>query len=137
MSKFYGTVMLDTNICIYIIKNKPIQVRERLQEFHIGDVLLSSITVSELYYGVYKSQHQERNLLALEHFLKPFDIVEYSSKASIEYGKLRADLESQGRVIGGLDMLIASHALALDVRLVTNNIKEFTRVDGLELDNWV
>lgn len=130
-------VMLDTNICIYIIKNKPTKVRERLQEFHVGDILLSSITVSELYYGAYKSRHQEKNLLALEHFLKPFDIVDYSAKASIKYGKLRSDLESQGKVIGGLDMLIASHALSLDVRLVTNNTKEFMRVDGLELDNWV
>jgi tRNA(fMet)-specific endonuclease VapC len=129
--------MLDTNICIYIIKNKPQNVRERLKEFDIGDLVLSSITVSELYYGVYKSEHMEKNLLALEHFLKPFDVLGYDIKASIAYGKIRADLEKKGQIIGGLDMMIAAHALSCNMILVTNNIKEFQRVKGLKLDNWV
>lgn len=129
--------MLDTNICIYIIKNKPQSVRERLQEFNIGQLIISSITVSELYYGVHKSSYVEKNLLALEHFLKPFNIVDYDMKASIEYGKVRAGLEKKGTVIGGLDMMIAAHALSLNVTLVTNNTKEFCRVENLELDNWV
>jgi len=129
--------MLDTNICIYIIKNKPPNVREKFMEFDIGALVLSSITVSELYFGVYKSQHIEKNLLALEHFLRPFDIVDYDTAASIEYGKLRAYLERKGTVIGGLDMQIAAHALSLDLTLVTNNIKEFKRVEGLALDNWI
>jgi tRNA(fMet)-specific endonuclease VapC len=87
--------MLDTNICIYIIKNRPQSVREKFQEFNIGQLLISSITVSELYYGVYKSLHVEKNLLALEHFLKPFDLVDYGMKASIEYGKVREELEKK------------------------------------------
>ena len=129
--------MLDTNICIYIIKNKPQSVKEKLKAYSIGDLTISSITVSELYYGVYKSQYVEKNLLALESFLKPFDIVEYDIEASIEYGKIRASLEKRGEVIGGLDMLIASHAKSLNMILVTNNLKEFQRVEGLKLDNWV
>ena len=130
-------IMLDTNICIYIIKNKPESVREKFKCYNIGDLVLSSITVSELYYGAYKSQYVEKNLLALEHFLKPFDIVEYDLKASIEYGKIRASLEKSGQIIGGLDMLIAAHAKSLKMTLVTNNKKEFERIDGLILDNWV
>lgn len=129
--------MLDTNICVYIIKNKPQNVREKLKEFDIGDLVLSSITVSELYYGVYKSEHVEKNLLALEHFLKPFDILEYDIKASVAYGKIRADLEKRGQIIGGLDMMIAAHALSCNMILVTNNTKEFQRVKELRLDNWV
>ncbi|OHE00871.1 MAG: hypothetical protein A3K14_04560 [Sulfurimonas sp. RIFCSPLOWO2_12_FULL_36_74] len=129
--------MLDTNICIYIIKNKPSSVREKLREFDIGDLAISTITVSELYYGVYKSQYIEKNLLALEHFLKPFDILEYDFKASIEYGKMRAQLEKKGEVIGGLDMMIAAHALSQNMILITNNTKEFKRVENIKLDNWV
>jgi tRNA(fMet)-specific endonuclease VapC len=116
-------IMLDTNICIYIIKNKPISVLKKFQEYNIGDLALSSITVSELYYGAYKSQYIEKNLLALEHFLQPFNIVEYDLKASIKYGRIRATLEKQGNIIGGLDMQIAAHALSMDMTLVTNNTK--------------
>lgn len=130
-------MMLDTNICIYIIKNKPESVKERFREFEIGELCISSITVSELMYGVYKSQQIERNLQALESFLMPFEIVDYDYVASIEYGKIRASLEKKGQVIGNMDMQIAGHALALDITLVTNNTKEFARIDGLSLDNWV
>jgi len=129
--------MLDTNICIYIIKKRPETVREKLKQYDVGDVALSSITVSELYYGAYKSQHVDRNLLALEHFLRPFDILDFDSQASKRYGKIRAALERSGNIIGGLDMLIAAHALSEDMILITNNTKEFKRVEGLELDNWV
>lgn len=129
--------MLDTNICIYIIKNKPQSVKKKFQEFHIGELCISSITVSELMYGVYKSQHVEKNLKAIEGFLMPFDIVDYNYTASIEYGKIRADLERKGKVIGNMDMQIAGHVLALDMVLVTNNMKEFERVEGLVLENWV
>jgi len=130
-------MMLDTNICIYIIKNKPESVKKRFREFEIGELCISSITVSELMYGAYKSQQIERNLQALESFLMPFEIVDYDYVASIEYGKIRASLEKKGQVIGNMDMQIAGHALALDMTLVTNNTKEFVRIDGLNLDNWV
>lgn len=129
--------MLDTNICIYIIKNRPQSVREKFKEFDIGELSISSITVSELYYGAYKSLHVEKNLLALEHFLKPFDIVEYDIKASMAYGKIRATLEKKGKVIGGLDMLIAASALATNSILITNNTKEFERIENLVVENWV
>lgn len=129
--------MLDTNICIYIIKNKPQNVREKFKEFDIGELSISSITVSELYYGAYKSLHVEKNLLALEYFLKPFNIVEFDTKASIAYGKIRANLEKEGKIIGGLDMLIAACALANNSVLVTNNTKEFERVENLVIENWV
>lgn len=129
--------MLDTNICIYIIKNKPQSVKKKFQEFNIGDLCISSISVSELMYGAFKSQFVEKNLKAIESFLMPFEIVDYDYMASIEYGKIRADLEKKGRIIGNMDMQIAGHALALDMMLVTNNTKEFERVEGLIVDNWV
>lgn len=130
-------VMLDTNICIYLIKNKPIEVKEKFNDYEVGEICISSITVSELYYGVYKSQMVEKNLQALALFLAPLNIVDYNEKASIEYGKIRAVLESEGKVIGSLDMLISAHAVSLGVTLVTNNTKEFERVGGLKLENWV
>jgi len=129
--------MLDTNICIYIIKNKPKSVKERFREFEIGELCISTITVSELMYGAFKSEHTEKNLKAIESFLMPFEIVDYDFTASVEYGKVRAYLEKKGRVIGNMEMQIAGHALALDLVLVTNNTKEFERVEGLRLDNWV
>lgn len=129
--------MLDTNICIYIIKNKPQSVLDELKKCNVGDIILSSITVSELIYGAYKSQFVEKNLKAIEHFLIPFDVAEYDYKAALEYGKIRATLEKKGQPIGSLDMLIAAHALSLDMTLVTNNMKEFERVDGLKVENWV
>ena len=129
--------MLDTNICIYIIKNKPQSVKERFREFEIGELCISTITVSELMYGAFKSEHREKNLKAIESFLMPFEIVEYDFMASVEYGRIRAYLEKKGQVIGNMDMQIAGHAFALDLVLVTNNTREFERVEGLGLDNWV
>jgi len=129
--------MLDTNICIYIIKNRPQSVKEKFRAYHIGELCISSITVSELMYGAYKSQHVEKNLKAIEAFLLPFEIVEYDYDAAVAYGQIRATLERKGQVIGGMDMQIAGHALALDMTVVTNNTKEFQRVDSLVLDNWV
>ena len=129
--------MLDTNICIYIIKNKPTIVKERFKSFNIGELCISSITVSELMYGAFKSQYVEKNLKAIEAFLLPFEVVEYDYSAAVAYGKVRAKLEKQGQVIGNMDMQIAGHALSLDMIVVTNNVKEFKRVDKLVLDNWV
>ena len=129
--------MLDTNICIYIIKNRPKSVKEKFREYEIGELCISTITVSELMYGAFKSEQTAKNLKAIESFLMPFDIVDYDFTASVEYGKIRANLEKKGQIIGNMDMQIAGHAFALDVVLVTNNTKEFERVEGLELDNWV
>lgn len=130
-------MMLDTNICIYIIKQKPLSVKQKFESFEIGELCISSITVSELMYGVYKSQQVKRNLQALEKFLMPFEIVEFDFDAAIAYGKIRSALEKKGQVIGGMDMQIAAHAMSLDMTVITNNVKEFQRVEGLELENWV
>ena len=129
--------MLDTNICIYILKNRPQNVKKRFQEFEIGDLSISTITVSELMYGVYKSEFIEKNLKTLENFLMPFNIIDYDYMASIEYGRIRAYLEKKGTIIGNMDMQIAGHALSLNLTLVTNNTKEFNRIENLKLDNWV
>jgi tRNA(fMet)-specific endonuclease VapC len=129
--------MLDTNICIYLIKNRPIELKKKFNEYEVGDICISSIVVSELYFGVEKSQMIEKNRRALALFLASLNIVNYDEKSSIEYGKIRSKLEKKGQVIGSLDMLIAAHAKSMGITLVTNNTKEFDRVDGLVVENWV
>ena len=96
-----------------------------------------SLTVAELKYGVYKSQFPERNQTALSQFLSPLQIIKFNEDAADYYGKIRADLEKRGQVIGSMDMLIAAHALSLDIILVTNNSKEFSRVPHLKIENWL
>lgn len=129
--------LLDTNICIYIIKKKPAEVLQKFNSLPAGEIGLSSITIAELKYGVQKSQQPEKNGKALEKFLIPLEIVNFDYKASIAYGKIRSALESKGSPIGPLDNLIASHALSLNLTLVTNNVKEFQRVSDLKISNWV
>jgi len=128
--------LLDTNICIYIIKRKPIKVFEKFKSLAFGSIGISSITLAELQYGIMKSSIPERNREALEIFLTPLEIVDFDYNATIEYGKIRADLERKGTPIGPLDTLIASHALSLDLTLITNNEKEFSRIPGLKIENW-
>jgi tRNA(fMet)-specific endonuclease VapC len=128
--------LLDTNICIYIIKKKPAEVFEKFKNLTIGDVGLSSITLAELQYGIEKSSNSEKNREALEKFLTPIEIIDYGYEATVEYGKIRAELEKKGITIGPLDMLIASHAKSLDVIPVTNNVREFERIAGLRIENW-
>ena len=129
-------LMLDTNICIYIIKQKPPEVLVRFNSYEVGDIAVSSITVAELQFGVRKSQQPERNQQALSHFLLPLMVVDFDQTAATTYGEVRASLERQGRPIGPLDMLIAAHALSLKLTLVTNNVGEFGRVQGLVVKNW-
>ena len=128
--------MLDTNICIYIIKQKPPEVLVRFNSYVVGDIAVSSITVAELQFGVQKSQQPERNQQALNHFLLPLTVVDFDQTAATTYGEVRASLERQGRPIGPLDMLIAAHALNLKLTLATNNAGEFARVQGLVVENW-
>ncbi len=128
--------MLDTNICIYIIKKHPASILKKFLTFSPGDIAISSITVSELYYGVYQSQHIEKNLLALQNFLLPLEIEAYDDNAAIYYGQIRTALEKIGTPIGALDFMIAAHALSLDIPIVTNNEKEFLRVPDLRVENW-
>ncbi|MEH1816320.1 MAG: type II toxin-antitoxin system VapC family toxin [Nostoc sp.] len=128
--------LLDTNICIYIIKQKPQKVLNKFQTLSISDVGISSITVAELEYGVAKSEQQEKNCNALLQFLLPLEIVDFNQVFAMIYGSIRSDLESRGLIIGAMDMLIAAHALSLGITLVTNNIREFSRIPTLLLENW-
>ncbi len=129
-------LMLDTNICIYIIKNRPSSVLDRLVAFPTEDVGISVITAAELRFGASKSARPEWNPDALDEFFSPFEIALFDEPATKVYGPIRAGLEKKGRPIGAMDLLIAAHALSLGVRLVTNNAREFERVSGLEIDNW-
>jgi tRNA(fMet)-specific endonuclease VapC len=129
-------VLLDTNICIYVIKKKPPAVLKRFRTFQINDLGLSSITLAELEFGVHNSRYPEKNLEALHRFLSPLEIVPFDDRAAIEYGKIRAHLQQREVVIGAMDMLIAAQAKSLGVPLATNNLKEFKRVPGLVLENW-
>ncbi|MES1160101.1 MAG: type II toxin-antitoxin system VapC family toxin [Bacteroidota bacterium] len=129
--------LLDTNICIYIIKKKPESVLKRFSQIPLGEVGISSITASELNYGVAKSANPEKNQAALHQFLLAFEIFNFDYKASIEYGRIRSLLEKKGTPIGPLDTLIAAHAKSLGCILVTNNESEFRRVEGLDIENWV
>ena len=128
--------MLDTNVCIYIIRKKPEAVLRRLQRSRVSDIGISSITLSELEYGVAKSSKPQQNKLALTEFLAPVEILPYDDLAAQQYGELRAHLERKGKPIGSLDMLIAAHALSLKCILVTNNEAEFRRVPKLNIENW-
>ncbi len=128
--------MLDTNICIYIIKRKPIEIIERFKQTDISQIGISSITLSELVYGVSKSSRPDQNQIALTQFVAPLEILPYGDDAAQYYGDLRVHLEKQGTPIGSLDMLIAAHALSIDCILVTNNEKEFSRIPNLKIDNW-
>jgi len=129
-------VMLDTNICIYLIKRQPPNILDRFLSHPVGDIGISSITAAELAYGVSKSRHATKNRQALEQFLAPLEVVSFDQVAAWAYGRLRAQLEVKGTPIGSMDMLIAAHALSLGVRLVSNNVREFRRVPGLRLANW-
>ncbi|MGN1170399.1 MAG: type II toxin-antitoxin system VapC family toxin [Lachnospiraceae bacterium] len=129
--------MLDTNICIYSIKHKPESVFRRLQEHDPSEICISSVTYAELVHGVEKSQAVEKNRLALALLLANIEILDFDTLAAEAYGKIRADLEKGGTPIGPLDMMIAGHAKSLDYCIVTNNTKEFSRVRGLKLENWV
>lgn len=128
-------ILLDTNICIYIINARPAQVLARFHAYRLGDIGLCSVVATELAYGVAKSG-SARNRQALEMFLAPLEILPFDAPAVWAYGELRADLERRGQPIGALDTMIAAHALSLQAVLVTNNTREFSRVAGLQLDNW-
>jgi len=130
-------VLLDTNICIYLIKRRPQEVRQRFERYAVGEVGLSSVTVSELQYGVEKSRRVDQNRTALMQFLLPLVIADFDYEAAVVYGRVRAELERLGTPMGPLDTLIAAHALSLDVTLVTNNEREFSRVSDLRVENWV
>ena len=129
--------MLDTNICVHIIKKKPPQVLEKFLALNPNEICVSSITHAELEFGVCKSNNSAKNRMALMIFLAGIKIFPFDEKAATEYGDIRATLEKRGTPVGANDLLIAAHARSLKLTLVTNNLKEFERVDGLQVENWI
>ena len=129
-------LLLDTNICIHLIREKPPEIIDRFNEYAVGDLGISAITLAELEYGISKSSTPAKNKQALDQFVSPLIVRDFDRAATVTYGKLRATLEKKGQMIGGMDLLIAAHALSLDVRLVTHNVREFARVPGLGVETW-
>jgi tRNA(fMet)-specific endonuclease VapC len=128
--------LLDTNICIYIIKEQPAQVLQRLIQAGRDSLAISTVTVAELAFGAAKSVRPETRA-KLENFLSKFPILNWDKDAAWVYGNVRKDIEAKGQRIGERDLMLACQALALDVTMVTNNTREFERVEGLRLENWV
>lgn len=129
--------MLDTDICIAIIKRQPDSVLRRLRGKSIGQVGISSITLGELAFGAAKSSRPKESNAALGEFLLALEVATFDGSAAMHYGTIRASLARGGTPIGPLDTLIAAHALAIDAVLVTHNTREFARVEGLRLDDWL
>jgi len=129
-------LMLDTNICIYLIKEHPVSVLDRFASHPVGDIGVSVITLAELEYGIAKSCRPARNRAALEQFVSPLEVASFDRRATAAYGRLRTTLERKGQPIGSMDLLIAAHATSLDVRLITHNVKEFGKVPGLRIEDW-
>jgi tRNA(fMet)-specific endonuclease VapC len=129
--------MLDTNICVYLIRKKSPKVFQNLARHSILEVSISAITVAELQFGAQKSSQADQNQQALNQFLLPFTILDFDYDAAMAYGHLRAYLEAEGTPIGSLDTLIAAHALSQNLSIVTNNTREFSRVPGLLVEDWV
>ena len=131
------TFMLDTDTCIYTIKRKPISVLNKLEKCRPGSVVMSVITFAELINGAKKSHFVEDNLRRLTALRELIDILSFDADAAMAYGDIRSDLEKRGMIIGANDLFIAAHALSLKLILVTNNQREFSRVKGLKIENWV
>jgi tRNA(fMet)-specific endonuclease VapC len=129
-------LMLDTNICIYLIKEQPASVLDRFAVHPVGDIGVSVITLAELEYGIAKSSRPARNRAALEQFISPLEVADFDRDATAEYGRVRTLLEKKGQPIGSMDLLIAAHAISLDVTLVTHNMREFGKVPGLRMEDW-
>jgi len=128
--------MLDTNIVIYAIKNRPAQVRAHFKR-HQGQICISSVTWGELVYGTERSTRPESNLADIEAMAARLEVLAFNHQGATHFGQLRAELYKQGQPIGPYDMMISGHARSLGLILVTNNLKEFERVPGLRLENWV
>ena len=128
--------LIDTDMCIYIMNRWPVDVIERFRQFDPGEIGVSTVTVSELEYGVSKSMHREKNRSRLAEFLAPFAVLAYDEAAAGVYGDIRWRLEKRGLTIGALDMLIGAHAVSRNLVLITTNDKEFGRIEGLKVENW-
>ncbi len=129
--------LLDTNICIYLIKKHPPEVFARFQQIQLKQLHIPTITLFELYYGIEKNNSQQRNSAALQNFIEPLTIVDFTLDAAKKAAKIRNQLHKKGTPIGAYDIQIAAIALSLNMTLLTNNTREFNRVKGLKLENWV
>jgi tRNA(fMet)-specific endonuclease VapC len=130
------THLLDTSICVFLIRNREPSIRSRFDSFEVGDLAVSAITEAELRFGADKSAAPGRNHQLIDRMLLVLPVVEFGSAAAGHYGHVRSQLEKAGTPIGPLDQLIAAHALSLDLTLVTNNTGEFSRVRGLKIEDW-
>ena len=130
-------VMLDTNTCIAIIKRKPPQALRRFNDYKVSEIGISWVTLAELEFGVAKSQQQGKNQAALDEFVLPLEIAIMDRQAASVYAQVRAALEKKGTPIGALDLMIGAHALGLGVTLATNNTREFSRIKGLAVVDWL
>ena len=128
--------MLDTNVCIDYLRGTDSGVKEKLISCKQGELYISSITLSELLYGVNKSSDVQKNRNALNNLLLKIDVLDYGSEAGEYYGLIRNALTRKGLIIGALDMLIGAHAASADMTLVTHNTSEFSRINGLKLEDW-
>ncbi len=126
--------MLDTDTCIYTIKRKPLEVR-RMFNIHSGEISISTVTLGELVHGVEKSDNQRQNRIVLEGFVGRLEVINFDEAAAYQFGQLRYELK--GQEIGAYDFMIAAHARSLGLTLITNNTREFNRVEGLRVENWV
>ena len=130
-------LMLDTNTCIALIRRKPPRVLERFAAYQVGDIGISWVTLAELEFGVAKSQHSEKNRAALDEFVLPLEIANFDREAARVHGQVRVALEKKGTPGGALDTMIGAHALVLGATLATNNTKEFSRIKGLTIVDWL
>lgn len=128
--------MLDTNICIYVMKRRPLEILNIFNQ-NEGALCVSMITVAELFYGAENSAFPERNQRVAENFLSRLTVLPYDMPAAIHFGKICADLKRKGKLISENDMHIAAHARSENLILVSNNMREFERIEGLKLENWV
>lgn len=129
--------LLDTNICIYLIKKHPPEVLERFRQIQLKQLYISTITLFELYYGIEKNKSHQRNSAALENFIAPLSIADFTAESAKQAALIRHQLQQKGTPIGAYDIQIAAIALSENMTLLTNNIREFERVQGLKLENWV
>jgi len=129
--------LLDTNVCIALIRQKPKEIIKQLTSHRPGDIGISIITIAELIHGAQKSKQAEQNMTALDQFLLPLEIADFDQRAAVAYGHIRAYLETKGTLIGSMDMLIAAHALGLGVALVTSNTRPFKRIPDLKIEDWM
>jgi tRNA(fMet)-specific endonuclease VapC len=128
--------LLDTNICIFAINKKPTKVLSYIKDNFINGLYISSLTIAELEYGIENSKQIEKNRTALLKFVSVFNILNFTEFDGIEYGKLKSKLKKRGELIGPIDMLLAAQALSNHMIFVTNNVKEFERVDDLKIEDW-